>query len=156
MFWEIALLHKREAAEGGSTGGREHHSGEGGNIGKREHRRKGTWEEAQGREMKEGREDGKEGGERIGGREDHREDQTEDRSNDYLSAPDPLLDTQGPILSPDIVLQPLSQTHLPSQHCAKVVSRLSASPNPSLPAAPSECPFCPFCPGGAWIISLDK
>lgn len=53
-------------------------------------------------------------GERIGGREDHREDQREDRSNNYLSAPDSLLDTQGPILSPNIVLQPLSQTHLPS------------------------------------------
>lgn len=35
-------------------------------------------------------------GERTGGREDQRED----RSNSYLSAPDPLLDTQGPILSP--------------------------------------------------------
>lgn len=49
MFWEIALLHKREAAEGGSTGGREGAPGverEGGSIGKREHKREGTWEEA--------------------------------------------------------------------------------------------------------------
>lgn len=53
-------------------------------------------------------------GVRTGGREDHREDHREDRSNDYLSAPDPSLDTQGPILSPDTVLHPLSQTHLPS------------------------------------------
>lgn len=108
----------RPLREGAQEGGREHHSGEAGNIGKREHRRKGTWEEAQGREMKEGRMGRREErgriGERIGRREDHREDQTEDRSNDYLSAPDPLLDTQGPILSPDIVLQLLSQTHLPS------------------------------------------
>lgn len=43
------------------------------------------------------------------GRTGEREDQRKDRSNDSLSAPD----TQGPILSPDIVLHWLSQTHLP-------------------------------------------
>lgn len=69
--------HRRE-------GGREHQSREGGGrIGKREHRRKGMWEEAQGRARKEGREDGKEGGEREDRREDRRkEDQREDRRED--------------------------------------------------------------------------
>jgi hypothetical protein len=58
--------------EGAQEGGREHHSGEGGSIGKREHRREGTWEEAQGRERKEGREDGKEREEKEDRRENRR------------------------------------------------------------------------------------
>lgn len=142
--------------EGGASQwrGREDHSGEGG----REHRKDGAQEEEDmgggkgEKERKGGRMGRKEGrgrvGERLGVREGHREDQREDGSNDYLSAPDSLLDTQGPILSPtegDRAAElALCQGCLPSISFA-------------LPAAPSECPLCPVCPaGGTWIISLDK
>lgn len=67
----------------------------------------------------------------LGGREDRewrgrgaQEGGQKDRSDDYLSAPDPSLDTQGPILSPDVVLHLLSQHTWPSQHSTKVAFRL--------------------------------